>query len=268
MTPRRAQGGAARRRLPRPLRLAAVVALAAAALLTAAGGSSTSGQEPAGPEPDPAEARRIELGRRLFADGCSSCHGFDLRGIPGRGPSLRGAGEAAADFYLRTGRMPLDDPEDQPVRTEPAYDAAERAAIVAYVGRFGGPAIPEVDPALGDIGEGLRLFTENCAGCHQVVAQGGITKDAVAPPLQKSEPVDVAEAIELGPYVMPEFGDQLSQSDVNSLAAYIESTRDPEDEGGWGIGNIGPIPEGMVAWLLAGAALLLAVRLIGERTTE
>jgi ubiquinol-cytochrome c reductase cytochrome c subunit len=28
---------------------------------------------------------------------------------------------------------------------------------------------------------------------------------------------------------------------------------------------VGPIPEGMVAWLLAGGALLVVARLIGER---
>jgi len=45
----------------------------------------------------------------------------------------------------------------------------------------------------------------------------------------------------------------------------VLSTRHPPDRGGWGIGNIGPIPEGMVAWLLAGAALLIIARLLGER---
>jgi ubiquinol-cytochrome c reductase cytochrome c subunit len=40
------------------------------------------------------------------------------------------------------------------------------------------------------------------------------------------------------------------------------------NEGGWGIGNIGPVPEGMVAWLLALATLLVVARLIGERGTE
>jgi ubiquinol-cytochrome c reductase cytochrome c subunit len=77
----------------------------------------------------------------------------------------------------------------------------------------------------------------------------------------------VAEALAVGPYVMPTFP-QLSQSDVDSLARYVTYTRNPEDIGGWSIGHIGPIPEGMVAWLLAGVALLLVIRLIGERTTE
>ena len=55
---------------------------------------------------------------------------------------------------------------------------------------------------------------------------------------------------------------------MNSLARYIRSTQHPDDLGGWGIGRIGPIPEGMVAWLLAAAALLLIARLLGERGSE
>ena len=66
---------------------------------------------------------------------------------------------------------------------------------------------------------------------------------------------------------MPSF-DHLDPSEVDDIAAYVEYTHDPEDKGGWAIGHIGPIPEGMVAWLLAGVALLFTIRLIGERTTR
>ena len=55
---------------------------------------------------------------------------------------------------------------------------------------------------------------------------------------------------------------------MNSLARYIQSIQHPDNLGGWGIGRIGPIPEGMVAWLLAAAALLLIARLLGERTSR
>jgi ubiquinol-cytochrome c reductase cytochrome c subunit len=51
---------------------------------------------------------------------------------------------------------------------------------------------------------------------------------------------------------------------VDSIARYVQTTQHPDDAGGWGIGHIGPVPEGMVAWLLAGAALLIVARLIGE----
>jgi quinol---cytochrome-c reductase cytochrome c subunit len=215
----------------------------------------------------PAQDQAVADGKVLFDNGCSSCHGADLRGIPGRGPNLRGVGEAAADFYIRTGRMPLRVPDQQPLRTESPYTKAQQQALIAYVGSFGGPGIPSADPARGDLADGLKLFGEYCMGCHQVVAQGGITTTGIAPALQSSSPTDVAEAVQIGPYVMPTFP-QLSQPDVDSLARYVTYTRDPEDIGGWGIGHIGPIPEGIVAWLLAGVALLLVIRLIGERTTE
>jgi ubiquinol-cytochrome c reductase cytochrome c subunit len=205
-------------------------------------------------------------GEELFRNSCSSCHGFDARGIPGRAPSLRGVGEVSADFYLRTGRMPLDDPEDQPRRAESPFSERQIDALIAYVGSFGGPGIPSVDPARGDLSEGQKLFAEKCMGCHQVLAQGGMTTRAWVPDLQESNAIDVAEAVEVAPYVMPHF--VLSEDQVNSIARYVDYTKDPEDRGGWGIGHIGPIPEGMVTWLLAAVMLVLVIRLIGERTTD
>jgi ubiquinol-cytochrome c reductase cytochrome c subunit len=215
----------------------------------------------------PADPQLVGRGAALFTDGCSSCHGTDLRGRAGRGPSLRGVGARAADFYLATGRMPLARPDQEPVRTHPAYAVRERAALVAYIASFGGPGIPRVDPARGDLAEGRRLFTDHCAGCHQVVARGGVVPPAgAAPALQQATPVQVAQAVRIGPYTMPAFGPrEIDAGQLTSIARYVQWTRHPEDAGGWGIGNIGPVPEGMVAWLLAGGAVLLVARLLGER---
>jgi ubiquinol-cytochrome c reductase cytochrome c subunit len=208
----------------------------------------------------------LRHGRELFVEGCASCHGLDARGRPGQAPSLYGAGAAAADFYLGTGRMPIDDPRDQPIRTKPAFNRADRQALVAYVGSLGGPAVPEVDPAQGRLNEGFRAFVTNCAGCHQVVARGGIVTGGLAPALQDATPTQIAEAVRVGPYLMPAFGErQIDQRTLDSIIRYVLSTRHPDDRGGWAIGNIGPIPEGMVAWLLAGVALLLVARVMGER---
>jgi ubiquinol-cytochrome c reductase cytochrome c subunit len=206
-------------------------------------------------------------GRRLFVQGCSSCHGFDAEGIEGSGPSLAGVGEAAADFYLRTGRMPLNDPGEEPVRGPSPYTDAQVRALTQYVGSLGGPPVPAVHAESGDLAEGQKLFAEHCAGCHQILGQGGMLPGAVVPDLESVKPVDVAEAVRIGPYVMPSFN-HLSRSEVDDLARYVSYTHEPEDHGGWGIGHIGPIPEGMVAWLLAGVALLFTIRLIGERTTR
>jgi ubiquinol-cytochrome c reductase cytochrome c subunit len=206
-------------------------------------------------------------GRELFEEGCSSCHGFDGKGVKEQGPSLIHAGEAAADFYLRTGRMPLGQVGDEPLRGEPRYSNEQIEALVHYVGSLGeGPAIPNVDPDQGSVAEGMELFTDSCAGCHAISGKGGVAIGGYAPPLGEATPTEVGEAIRVGPYVMPRFNEDLiSPRQVNSIAAYVELTQEPEDAGGFGIGHIGPVPEGIVAWLAALVALLLIARLIGER---
>jgi ubiquinol-cytochrome c reductase cytochrome c subunit len=192
---------------------------------------------------------------------------MDARGVAGKGPSLVGAGAAAADFYLETGRMPLSHPDVEPQRAPPAYSAAERRALVAYVGSLGGPPIPTVNAAAGSLRDGFTAFREHCAGCHAITARGGVAPPGTAPALQQATAVQIAEAVRVGPYLMPRFDErQIDAHQMDSIAAYVLSMRHPDNRGGWGIGNIGPIPEGLVAWLLAGTALLLVARLIGERT--
>jgi ubiquinol-cytochrome c reductase cytochrome c subunit len=205
-------------------------------------------------------------GRDLFLEGCASCHGMDARGVEGKGPDLHGAGAAAADFYLSTGRMPLSEPTEQPLRTEPAYKDEDIDALVEYIGSLGGPAIPVVHPEDGSLRLGLELFSDNCAGCHHISAAGGIVTGAVAPSLADATPTQIAEAIRTGPYVMPRFGpEEIDQHELDSIVRYVELTKNPDDRGGWGIGHVGPVPEGMVAWLFAGAVIVLVARLIGKR---
>jgi len=216
----------------------------------------------------PATAAAEPNGRQLFVDGCASCHGFDARGVPGVGPDLHGAGAAAADFYLSTGRMPLDVATgEQPLRGRPAYPPDEIRALVRYVGSLGGPKIPQVQPKRGDLSEGQHAFASYCAGCHQILGQGGVVTGAVPPALTETSPTQLAEAVRVGPYLMPAFDErQIDRRTLDSIALYVQEViQDPPDRGGWPIGHIGPIPEGMVAWLLAGGVLLLVARVIGER---
>jgi ubiquinol-cytochrome c reductase cytochrome c subunit len=218
------------------------------------------------------KAAGAKLGEQLFAANCARCHGIAGRGFqraqePGLlGPPLRGVGQLAADFYLRTGYMPLNDARDQPVRSRPSFDNKEIQAIVSYVGSLGkGPAIPTPDAASGDLEEGRELFTEHCSGCHQVVAEGGILPGAKAPPLNAATDRQIAEAVRIGPYVMPTFTTKdISDAELNSIIAYVNYTKDPDDRGGWGINHLGPYPEGMVTWLIAIPVLLIICRAIGK----
>lgn len=205
-------------------------------------------------------------GYDLYQQGCSSCHGVGLRGTPGVAPSLIGVGPGPVDFYLSTGRMPLDNPQAQPMRTEPLYKRSQIDALIAFISKFGGPSAPTADPSKGDLARGFHDFTLHCAGCHQSVARGGLTLGAVVPNLHEATPQQIAEAVRMGPYLMPHFDvNQIDQHDLDSIARYVLWTRHPQNSGGWGIYNIGPIPEGMVAWFIGLAAMVIVARLIGER---
>ena len=216
----------------------------------------------------PALAGDYDRGRTLYEEGCVSCHGLARTGVAHRGPSLQRVGAAAVDFYVSTGRMPLDDPRDEPERAEPAYTRGEIDDLLAYLADDvrGGPEVPDVDTARGTLAEGLRVFTDNCAGCHQVVARGGVVPPGFAPQLQDASAVQIAEAVRVGPWLMPAFGrEQISDRELDSLVRYVISTRRPDSPGGWGLFHIGPVPEGRVAWLLGAAALLLVIRILGKR---
>jgi ubiquinol-cytochrome c reductase cytochrome c subunit len=226
------------------------------------------------PEGPPVVSARDGAG--LFAANCARCHGPDGRGVTSgddpslRGPSLRGVGALAADFYLRTGYMPLDDARHQPVRSRQRLEEPQVRALIGYVGSLGGgPAPPTPDPSSGSVAEGRDLFTLHCSGCHQVVAEGGVMTGAKAPPLNRATPRQIAEAVRIGPYVMPSFSKKdISDSELNSIVAYVQYAKHPRDEGGWGISHLGPFPEGMITWLLAIPVLLGVCLAIGKRVSS
>jgi quinol---cytochrome-c reductase cytochrome c subunit len=234
-----------------------------------------------------AVAESRATGEQLYGRYCISCHGAAGAGVPPgsastgnpggaggtrevTGPSLRGVGARAADFYLRSGYMPLQAVGDQPTRTaagQRLLDDAQIAALVRYVASLGdGPPVPTPQPARGNVATGMRLFTQHCAGCHQIAAAGGYVTGAVAPPLTAVDATEIAEAVRIGPYVMPSFSERvISDDDLDSLIAYVQTAQRPNDAGGWGIGHLGPVPEGMVTWLLAVAVLVAVCVVVAGR---
>lgn len=203
-------------------------------------------------------------GQRLYVEACASCHGATGAGTEG-GPDLGDAGAAGADFYLRTGRMPLASSNDQAVRKEPAFSDEEIAAIVAYVATLGdGPVIPYVSPEAVSLQDGAALYIGNCAPCHGAAGNGGAAgRDAIAPALHRASRLEIAEAVVVGPGQMPVFG--FSQEERDAVVAYVDHLDEAEDPGGADIGGIGPVPEGFIAWAVGMLSLLAAALLIGGR---
>lgn len=211
-----------------------------------------------------ADPDSVAAGREHYLTACVNCHGVDGVGTPGY-PALIGVGAASADFYLRTGRMPLTAPVDQPPEKPVAYDDEQIRQLVAYVASLGdGPPVPDVDTARGDLPEGAQLFLANCAPCHNSAGAGGaLSYGRHAPDLLSVRPTQIGEAVRIGPGDMPVFGpDTLTDAQVDSIARYVEYLQAPESPGGLRIGGLGPVPEGFVAWLVGLGALALVARWI------
>jgi len=206
----------------------------------------------------------VERGHELYIASCASCHGVVGTGTP-NGPSLIGVGAASADFQLRTGRMPLDDPDDQATRKAPAFSPVDIAALVAYVAFLGdGPEIPDVDLAGADVSNGQKLFVANCAPCHGATGNGGAAgPGALAPSLYRSAPLDIAEAMITGPGEMPVFA--LGEDERDDVIAFIRYLQEEPAPGGADIGGIGPVPEGFVGWAVGITALTLVCVALGSR---
>lgn len=206
-------------------------------------------------------------GRVLYDNSCASCHGTGGAGSP-LGPPLTGSGAAGADFMLTTGRMPLDDPHSQPVRKPPAFDKAQIDQITAYVASMGsGPPIPTLALNRADLVKGRELYSLNCAACHSAAGAGGAVGAGLeAPRLDSATPLQIVEAMRIGPGAMPVFGEQnLSEQDAGSIARYLVYLRAAPDPGGLAMGRIGPIAEGFVAWMIGVGLLIGACRWIGEK---
>lgn len=239
----------------RLLVVTAIAAMAAAVLLGMARPSATARGAAEGSVP---------AGRALYQAGCATCHGPHGEGLEGW-PSIVDAGAAAADFQLRTGRMPFTQERgEQALRKPPAYDDAEIRDLVAYVASLGdGPAVPEVRTSDDLLQRGRFLFISNCAPCHGATGNGGaVGGGAIAWPLHQVTPQLVAEAMITGPGQMPVF--DLPTDDRNAVATYVEYLRNAPTPGGFAIGGIGPVPEGLVAWLVGMGLMALIVVLVGR----
>ena len=262
----------------RRLGLSAAGTVVIAGVLLFATGALSHAQVPSplpSPLASPAGTNPEQDGHVIYLRDCAWCHGAQGQGT-GTGPSLIGVGTASVDFMLSTGRMPIPEPETQPQRTQPAYTPEQIAALVTYLTTFvtGGPSIPTVDPASGNLGTGAQLYLENCAACHSSTGVGGaLTNGLIAPPLDRSTARQVAEAMRLGGAGyrsghMPRFGaDTFSDQDVNAIARYVLDLEHPRNRGGYDLGHLGPVVEGFAAWFGLLLALLLFVRWVGEKTS-
>jgi ubiquinol-cytochrome c reductase cytochrome c subunit len=212
----------------------------------------------------------IAPGQALFAANCSSCHGPEAKG--NIGPNLQGLGAGTVDFWVSTGRMPLENLSAQAIRKPPRFNRIQTLEIAAWVQSLTpgeGTKIPIVNTATADLENGNTLFTLNCAACHTISGAGdALMEGAYAPSLHLATPTQVVEAIRSGPGNMPHFGPgNITDPEARDIAAYVTQVlQHPDNAGGVGLGGIGPVGEGFVGLLIGVGILMLVCFWIGDRS--
>ena len=252
----------ARRRRPvagyAALLLGLVVVALAYGAITSSGGV-TQASAAVGAQQDTA------AGQKLFKANCSSCHGLEAQGTS-QAPSLVGAGAAAVDFQVSTGRMPAKEVGAENERKPSSFTAQEIHQMADFIASLGGgAAIPDaqqVSAAGANTALGYQLFSANCSQCHNAGLSGGaLTYGKSAPALTESTPTQIYEAMLTGPEAMPVFADgSVSPQAKRDIVAYITQTRAEPNPGGFSLGRTGPITEGLVIFF-GGLGFLILIAL-------
>jgi ubiquinol-cytochrome c reductase cytochrome c subunit len=253
--------------------------------LVTAGGLYTA-LAPAQAQDSDTLAIEVEKGRELFLVGCSSCHGLNGEGVStldgnNLGPSLVGVGAAAVDFQVGTGRMPMAQPGAQAPRKPVTYSEEETAQLAAYVASLGpGPAIPDEsdysieglddDAKEAAVVRGGQIFLTNCTACHNFEGSGGaMPRGGYAPSLDGVESKYIYEALLTGPQNMPSFSNgNLAPEEKRDVIAYLKSLEEQPGYGGFGMGGLGPVTDGVFAWLVGIGGLVAFAIWIAAHTTR
>lgn len=238
--------------------------LAAAALLVvgliATGGAYALATTTATAETTAASEAQVDEGGKLFAANCASCHGLNGEGTEA-GPTVIGAGSLAVEFQVGTGRMPMAASGPQAEQKPVQFTQEQIDAMGAWVASLApGPGIP-ADRYIagdGDAANGAELFRINCAMCHNVAGAGGaLTEGKWAPGLMGVEPIHVYGAMVTGPQNMPVFSDlNLTPEEKNDIITYLLYVEENPSAGGWDLGSLGPVSEGLFIWIFGLGALV------------
>ena len=207
-------------------------------------------------------ALTVEDGKKLFQANCATCHGLDLQGVGDRSvpvrrrrarrrvPGRHRPHAAAGDGARRHRRSPLQFTEEQVSR-----DGRLRAVDGA---RSRPSPNEETLDGEGDVARGAELFRINCAMCHNVAAAGGaLTEGKYAPALGQTSALHMYAAMVTGPQNMPVFNDlTLTAEDKRDIISSLLFLQENESPGGFSLGNLGPVSEGLFIWIFGIGGLI------------
>lgn len=242
----------------------ASVALIAIGLLFTGGAYAMFSTSTARAESDLSSQQTIDEGEKLFAANCATCHGLSAQGT-GSGPSLIGVGAASVDFQVGTGRMPMQMNGPQAEKKPVQFTAEQTRALAAWVASLApGPGLPDATllDAQGDAAAGGELFRINCAMCHNVAGAGGaLTEGKFAPALTGVTEAHIYEAMVTGPQNMPVFNDaNITPEGKRDIITYLKYLENNPSPGGFALGSLGPVSEGLFLWIFGlGAVVAITV---------
>ena len=207
----------------------ATIALLALGLVFTGGAYAALSSGTAQAEAEPTSQETIEQGKKLFQANCATCHGLEAQGTA-NGPSLIGVGAAAVDFQVGTGRMPMQMQGPQAQQKPPQFTDEQTKQLAYYVASLG----------------------PNVAG-----AGGALTEGKFAPPLTDVSGVHIYEAMVTGPQNMPVFNDlNISPEDKRDVITYLKYVQDNRSPGGFELGSLGPVAEGLFIWIFGLGAIV------------
>jgi ubiquinol-cytochrome c reductase cytochrome c subunit len=249
-----------RRRSGRRSPLATVALVTIGLLLTGGAYTLFTASSGANAAIDLSSPQAIAQGKKLFQANCATCHGLALQGTVA-GPSLIGVGAASVDFQVGTGRMPMARDAPQAEARQPVFTDTQTKQLAAYVASISaGPGLPPSKylTLTGNATRGAELFRINCAMCHNVAGAGGaLTEGKYAPNLQKTSPAHIYEAMLTGPQNMPVFNDDnITPQDKQDIITALKTQAQNEDVGGFTLGDLGPVAEGLFLWIFGLGAII------------
>ena len=225
---------------------------------------------------EPLTSAQRQTAETLYANQCATCHGSDGRGrtIPGTdelAPPLVGNPDVTVpyvDLTIRVGRMPPpeNDPFDNRHRQVVIGDE-ERELLVAYLADQFDLEGEVPEPPEGDAVTGRQVYAANCAQCHGSTGAGGVAgAGAWTPSVVGSDATAIAEAIRVGPFEMPRFGEeQISEEELGDVAAFLDEVASEEGTP-LGLVEINPVYASGFAFFFALIILVSAMWIAGRPT--
>ena len=220
--------------------------------------------------PTPAPASRSRRARRCSRCRCASCHGLNGEGqVTGsiQGPPLAGVGAAAVEFQVATGRMPMAHPGAAGAgEAEPVHRGGDRRAGRVR-GHASAPARRSPSRSSTTRPVSARRRSPAVASCSGPTARPATTSRAPAarcrtastrPSLIGVSNLHLYEAMLTGPQQMPVFSDGVlhhrGQAGHHRLPERAARAAQP---GGLALGGLGPVAEGLWAWVVGIGVLML-----------